>query len=139
LFRHSPGDEVIAHRLTQGDDSVGGLGDFDLLGPHEREALTVPPCGAFVRAGPGGRPCLLEDTADLVHPRQAGCGRCGSCGQAVDVVRSRVEDLSPAVMRLGCDPARLLAESRCWRGPWTQRPRPPIVEADAALAGPGAN
>src|SRR5699024_9917548 len=127
--RHSPGDEVVAHRLTQGDDSVGRRGDLDLLGPHECEALTVPSCGAFVRAAPSGCPRLFEDTSDLVHPWQTRCGRRRPRCQSVDVMRGRVEYLSPAVHCLSGDPARLITQTRSGCGPWAQRHLAQIIDA----------
>src|SRR5699024_5271972 len=115
VFRYSPGDEMIAHRLSEGDDGVGGRSDLDLLVSHESEASAGSACGTFGRAVTGGRPRLLKDTADLIDPGQPGCGCCRSRGQAVDVVRRRVEDLSAAVLCLCGDPARLVAQtsSRC--------------------------
>src|SRR5699024_11833125 len=96
-------------------------GDLDLLGPHECEALTVASCGAFVRAAPSGCPRLFEDTADLVHPRQTRCGRGRPCGQTVDVVRGRVQDLSATVHCLSGDPARLITQACSGCGPWAPR------------------
>src|SRR5699024_1165580 len=100
-----------------------------LLGPHESEALTVPSCGAFDRAAAGGRPGLLEDTADLVHPRQTRSCRRRPSGQTVDIMRGRMEYLGAEVLCLSSDPARLFAQASCRGRARVQRHLAQVVDA----------